>query len=242
MHRLSAFALLLVGAISLPVAAAAQDFEVPEATYPALPRRAQSADGFVPSGWHLESPVSGDLNGDGVEDLALVLHEWNKDNVVFHDIMGESPLDTNPRILAVAFGRPGGGYVLELENHTLIPRREVPAHDDPLAEGDVAIERGTLRVTMGFFASAGSWTTSKTTYTFRHQNGRFELIGFDRDETQRNTGETSVTSINYSTGKAKLTSGHIESDDETVRWKSLGSREPITIEQIGNGIEFEPAT
>jgi hypothetical protein len=114
--------------------------------------------------------------------------------------------------------------------------------DDPLSEGGVAIEGGALRVTLGFFASAGSWTTSTTTYTFRHQNGRFELIGFDRDETQRNTGETSGTSINYSTGQARLTSGNIESDEETVRSATLPSREPITIDQIGDGIEFEPAT
>jgi hypothetical protein len=217
-----------------------QQFEVPAATYPTVPRQASSAQGFVPSGWALESQVSGDLNRDGIADLVLVLHEQNPANVVTHDIMGESPLDTNPRILAVAFGGQAGGYVLELENHTLIPRREVPAHDDPLADGDLAIKRGTLRVTMGFFASAGSWSTSKTTYTFRHQNGRFELIGFDRDETRRNTGETSVTSINYSTGKAKLTSGHMESDEKKVRWKTLASRQPITLEEIGNGIEFDP--
>ena len=198
----------------------------------------------MPAGWALESQVSGDLNRDGIADLALVLHEQNPQNIVPNDNgLGENPLDTNPRILAVAFGRAdSAGYTLALEKHTLIPRREFATLDDPLLDGGISVERGTLRVTMGFFASAGSWATSTTTYTFRHQNGRFELIGFDRDETQRNTGETTGTSINYSTGKAKLTSGNIESDEETVRWKSLPSREPVTIEQIGDGIEFEPAT
>ncbi len=243
MHR-QVIALLLAAGIVLPFGAAAQDIEIPDAVYPDLPSQATSAEGFVPAGWALESQVSGDLNRDGIADLALVLHEENPANVVRNDDgLGETPLNTNPRILAVAFGRAdSAGYALALENHTLIPRREVPTFDDPLSEGGVAIERGTLRVTMGFFASAGSWATSTTTYTFRHQNGRFELIGFDRDATQRNTGEMTVTSINYSTGKAKLTSGNIESDDETVRWKSLPSREPVTIEQIGDGIEFEPAT
>src|SRR5687768_6624673 len=241
MHR-QVIVLLLAAGIVLPLGAAAQDLEIPEAVYPALPRQAASAEGFVPAGWAVESQASGDLNGDGIADLALVLHEQDQENVVAHDGLGESPLDTNPRILAVAFGRRSGGFVLELENHTLIPRREVPTLEDPLSEGGIAIEGGTLRVTMGFFASAGSWGTWKTTYTFRHQNGRFELIGFDRDETQRNTGETSGTSINYSTGEAKLTSGNIESDEETVRSATLPSREPITIEEVGDGLEFEPAT
>jgi hypothetical protein len=237
----TALGLFFTLSLIFPVRASAQDFEIPEAIYPALPRQAASAKGFVPAGWALESQVSGDLNRDGIADLALVLREQNPQNIVPNDNgLGENPLDANPRILAVAFGRQSAGYTLALENHTLIPRREVPTFDDPLSEGGVAIERGTLRVTMGFFASAGSWATSTTTYTFRHQNGRFELIGFDRDETQRNTGETSITSINYSTGQAKLTTGSIESDEENVRSKSLPSREPITIEQIGDGIEFEP--
>src|SRR5688572_4327878 len=111
MHR-QVIILLLAAGIVLPLGAAAQDLEIPEAVYPALPRQAASAEGFVPAGWALESQVSGDLNGDGIADLALVLHEQNPANSVSHDALGEKPLDTNPRILAVAFGDPSGGYVL----------------------------------------------------------------------------------------------------------------------------------
>jgi hypothetical protein len=43
--------------------------------------------------------------------------------------------------------------------------------------GGVAIEAGTVRVTLGRFMSAGGWSMGRSTFTFRHQNERFELIG-----------------------------------------------------------------
>jgi hypothetical protein len=239
---LTAVALLAVG-FTLPGLAGAQELEIPPAVYPALPKGAASAQGFVPTGWALESQVSGDLTGDGVPDLALVLHEQNPNNVVGYGSLGENPFNTNPRILAVAFGlADDAGFSLALENHTLIPRRIDPTLEDPLAEGGVTVERATLRVTLGFFSSAGSWMMSRTTYVLRHQNSRFELIGFDRDIVQRSSGETTDVSVNYLTKRAKVTSGSIDSDRGTVVWKALSPGPLLTLEEIGDGIAFEPAT
>src|SRR5262245_18638321 len=98
--RLYAAVLLVAGLVS---AAAARELQIPEAVYPGLPQRAASADGFVPAGWKLETQVSGDLNRDGIADLVLVLRENNPKNVIEHENLGENPLDTNPRILAIAF-------------------------------------------------------------------------------------------------------------------------------------------
>ena len=191
-------------------------------TYPRLPEQATSAQGFVPAGWTLEKNLSGDLNRDGIPDLVLVLRAQDAANIIKHNTMGANPLDTNPRILAVAFGRKTpAGYTLAMQDHTLIPRRTMPNIDDPLEEGDVMIERGTLRVKLGFFASAGSWTASMTTFTFRHQNGQFELIGYDRYETMRNSGETTDVSINYTTRKVSIAKGSIENDAKKVRWRTL---------------------
>ncbi|HEX8165577.1 MAG TPA: hypothetical protein VF601_07280 [Beijerinckiaceae bacterium] len=231
----------VVLATILPAAAVAQDLVIPEAIYPALPKTAAAAEGFVPAGWALESQTSGDLDGDGVPDLVLVLRGKDPKNVVANEGgFGENPLDTNPRILAVAFGRPGG-YALGLENRTLIPRRVDPVLEDPLAEnGGVAVERGLLVVRLNSFASAGSWGTSTTTYRFRHRSGRFELAGFDRGSVQRNSGETRDVSVNYATGRMKIATGSIEKDAKKVRWKTLPRRPPPTIDRIGDGLEFDP--
>ncbi len=223
--------------------ASAQELAIPAATYPALPRQAASAEGFVPPGWRLEAQARGDLNGDGKADLAFVLHGTDPKNVVANpDGLGVDSLDTNPRILAVAFAR-AAGYELALENHALIPRRTDPVLEDPfdgVAAGGLEIARGTLRVRLGVFASAGSWSMSTIATTFRWQNGRFELIGYDRTETNRGSGEIEGLSINYLTRRAKRTQGTIESDAETARWETLPRGPLLSLDEVGDGLEFDP--
>ncbi len=234
-------AIVLAAAVA-PIHASAQEDDIPPAVYPTLVKRASTPEGFVPAGWILETKIEGDLNGDGIPDLVLVLHEQNPKNIVSAGAVGDRTFDTNPRILAVVFGGKGGGYGLTLENHALIPRRESSTVDDPLSEnGEVAIVKGVLRVKLQFFASAGSWTMSTTAYSFRFQNGRFELIGFDRNAVTRNSGEIRDVSINYATGKMSIT-GTIENDKTKVRWKTLPRRPLLTIEHIGDGLEFDPET
>ena len=239
--RCAGTAIALISWIACSVAgAAAQGMDPPQVTYPELPRQAQSATGFVPPGWILEHQVTGDLNRDQRPDLVLVLRQNDPRNVVHYDRLGETPLNTNPRILAVAFGS-GEGYALVLQNHTLIPRRTDPVLEDPLAEtGGIGIARGSLRVRLHFFASAGARTAATKTFIFRHQDGRFELIGYDRSSVDRFSGSASDLSVNYMTGRARLSSGSIESDASTVRWITLPHRPRLTISDIGNGLEFEP--
>jgi hypothetical protein len=222
-----------------PLSAAARDLVLPEATYPALAARATSAKGFVPAGWVLEAAVDGDLDADGRADLALVLRADDPRNVVTHDGMGTSPFDSNPRILAIAFAERGGGYRLVAENHDLIPRPVEPIHDDPF-DGEIAIARGVLRIGLHFFANAGSWETFNADFALRWQNGRFELIGYDRVSVQRNTGEMDELSVNYSTRKVKLGEGSIGDDRLKTRWTTLPFAPLPTLDDIGDGLAFDP--
>ncbi|WP_134497946.1 hypothetical protein [Microvirga pakistanensis] len=224
-----------------PPGAAAQDLAIPDVTYPNLPRQAPSAEGFVPEGWVLEEEVSGDLNRDDVDDLAFVIRQKEPKNIIENTSLGENPFDTNPRILAVAFRRgPTGDYALQVENHTLIPRRTVPIADDPFRDDSVTIKRGGLHVKLYWWMSAGGWEMFSVTHIFQHRNGRFELIGFDRDTTHRGSGETRAVSVNYLTGRMKLTTGTIESDDTKVKWKTLPRRPPLTLDSVGDGLDFDP--
>ena len=238
---------LLVSVVAVLLAglscASAQELAIPAATYPALPRQAAAAEGFVPPGWRLEAQAKGDLDGDGKADLAFVLHDTDPKNVVANpDGLGVDPLDTNPRILAVAFAR-AAGYELALENHALIPRRTDPVLDDPfdsVAASGLEVARGTLRLRLGVFASAGSWSMSTIATTFRWQNGRFELIGYDRTETNRGSGEIEGLSINYLTRRAKRSQGTIESDAEKTRWETLPRGPLLSLDEVGDGLEFDP--
>jgi hypothetical protein len=141
--------------------------------------------------------------------------------------------------LAVAFARPDGSYALALENHTLIPRRESSCFDDALEEGNVSITHGTMNLTLHRFASTGTWEMGDATYTFRWQNKRFELIGYDDMSVMRNSGEISEISINFMTRKAKLSSGHVSKDSPNkVTWVKLGSSRRWTPDEIGQGSGF----
>ncbi len=234
--------LLCLALIGMSAAAGAQDLAIPDATYPPLARQAAAAEGFVPKGWVLETQASGDLNQDGVADLALVVRQNDPKNIVENPGLGANPLDTNPRILAVAFRNGAGGdYVLGAENHTLIPRHTDPVMDDPFGDKGLTIERGNLRVNLSLWLSAGGWDMSGITYTLRHRNGRLELIGYDRSTTNRSSLDTTDVSVNYLTGKMKITTGNSNSDKPgKVTWKTLPRRSPPSIADIGDGLEFDP--
>jgi hypothetical protein len=239
--RRPAALLILGGGLALADPLHAQELAIPEAVYPALPRNAPAAEGFVPPGWVLESRAEGDLDRDGLADLALVLRQTGSANVVANDGLGENPFDTNPRMLAVALRMPSGGYRLALENRTLIPRRVDPVMADPLSEGGIAIARGALKVTLHLFMSAGGWSMSQTTYTLRLRDGRMELIGFDRRTAHRGSGETDDVSVNYLTGRMKRSSGHVSEDEpRTVVWTTMPHRPPPDIDAVGDGLSFGP--
>jgi len=229
----------LLGVVVTSLADAGADDPAPPVVFPTLPSRAASASDLVPKGWTAEKESRADLNDDGAQDLVLVLHMTDPNNLIASDDAGKRRLDTNPRILVVALAdKTTNAYTLALANHTLIPRRTDPDMDDPL--GDVALVKGTIQVSLGLFMSAGSWSTSRMKLTFRYQDGCFKLIGYDSTETQRNTGEISATSINYLTKKAKISTGNIEEEGMKDSWKTLQASELLCMDAVGDGLEFTP--
>ena len=79
-----------------------------------------------------------------------------------------------------------------------------------------------------------------TTYTFRWQDGGFKMIGFDRDSTMRNSGETEEVSINYLTGKKILKTGSIENDKQKVSESRIANKPLIDLTAIDDGLMFDP--
>lgn len=214
------------------------DEDIPAVAVPSLPKQAATIRGFVPKGWLLEANATGDLNGDKRPDVALVLHMDDPRNRIASPMDPERRYDTNPRLLIVAFGRPGNGYELAVADHKLIPRLESPSQDDPFDE--VSIKASVLGVKMHHFMSAGGWEAGGSSYSFRWRDGGFKLIGFDRDTVMRNTGETNEVSINYLTGRKLLKKGNIGSDRQTERWVTVPKKPLLHLAQIGDGLMFDP--
>ncbi|WP_238319596.1 hypothetical protein [Xanthomonas maliensis] len=221
---------------------------VPDVQYPRIAAHTSNADALVPKDWRVERRLQGDLDRDGRPDLVLVLKMTDPANVLQVDDLTPEPLDTNPRLLVAALADPAGGYRTIAQDHALIPRRESNYQDDALDEdgvaggGGVSIDKaGALIVTLTQFASMGSWQMGDTSFSFRYQDGCLRLIGYDRSIVQRNTGDTYGLSINYLTGRAWRSHGSIEHDGEPPKhWLRLPKRPPQCLEQVGNGMEFDP--
>lgn len=215
--------------------------EIPQAVIPALPHKAAAAEGFAPPGWAVEAKASGDLDGDGKADLAFVLHGTDPKLVLDNkDGIGGDEIDTNPRILGVAVAT-ADGYRLVVQNATLIPRRTEPNIVDAFeADGGLSISRGAVKVSISLFASAGGWGMSNIGFTFRLADQTLRLIGYDRIDTQRNSGETETVSVNYLSGKMSVAKGRIDEDEEKTLWRKAPTAKGPTIERIGDGIEFDP--
>lgn len=218
----------------------AQEIVAPEAVYPVLPTEGNTASAFVPAGWLIEQQVIGDLNRDGLDDFALLLHENSYENIVK---VGAGSIDTNPRRIVVGLNKDNKGYSLILDNHTLIPRHKDLQFDDVIngvGVGGIKIDRGVLRVNMSIFALESS-EARNISYGFRWQNGHFLLIGYDSFSRNRASGNTMEVSINYLTKKAKLSCGNfIREGGGSVKWKKIPKTEMQTIDSIKNSLMFSP--
>ena len=206
---------------------------------------AKNAAGFAPRGWIVQVQTSGDLNGDGRPDLAFVLHGTDPKLHVRREGFGVEDLDTNPRILGVAFAQADGSYRLAAQNSSLIPRWTESNMEDYFGEedGSLTIARGAFTVGLHYFANAGGWDAGSTALTFRWQHGRFELIGYDNDNTNRATLVETDTSVNYSTGVELIKT---DAPDDTpakvqrgMRRKHLPPRPLRTLDDVGDGLAFQ---
>ena len=174
-----------------------------------FPQKAKTVNDFIPKGWKEILTTNGDLNRDKLEDTVIVIEKEDKKNIKKNDGFGPEELNLNPRILLVLFKQKDGTYVLVSKNDKGFIKSEGnddnPALMDTL--DDIIIKNNILKIVFNYFMSAGSWWTSTNVYIFRFQNNVFELIGYESNAYMRNTGEEEGTSINFSTNKAKITTG-----------------------------------
>jgi hypothetical protein len=217
-----ALALLAFGQAAV---AFGQDPEIPPVRYPTLPRAAADAAGLVPAGWTIIASRRGDLNGDGAADLALLLQMRDRRNVLAVPTGGRTErFDTNPHLLVIAFAEPRHGYRLVASSTGLFPRPLRPwTGDEPPGAETIRLERGDLIVNFIFLRG---WSR----YRFRWQSGAFRLNGYDSGGASG--GCVATVSINYLTGRARVTRDPISSDRARVVWRPLQSTVRPTLDRI----------
>lgn len=158
----------------------------------------------IPDGFVLYENIQGDLNGDGVEDYALIIKGTKKENIVQDEYRGE--LDRNRRGILIYLSNKGN-YDLVTRNLDCFASENEDGGVYFPPELSIEIKNGKLYIAYGH-GRYGHWK-----YTFRYQNASFELIGFDASS---NHGPVVVqeTSINFMT-KRKLTRQNVNAYNDT---------------------------
>ena len=202
-----------------------------------FPTKAKTVNDFIPKGWKEILTTNGDLNKDKLEDTVIVIEK--------DDVLGPDYLNLNPRILLVLFKQKDGTYILASKNDKGFIQsendEENPALMDTLT--GISIKNDILRINFDYFLSAGSYSASQTIFTFRFQNNRFELIGFDNNSFMRNSGEQEEFSINFSTNKIKTTTGGNMFDEKLnkpkEKWKNVNFKRKYTLDEMSDDVMNE---
>ena len=228
----NSLSLVFLIVIVLAVTVAAQDDEVPwnlpgADDYPRISDSAKTCRDFAPKGWRVMKVAEGDLNKDMRADCVLIVHGRNSKFVYKNDSFGTKEFDTNPRILVVAF-RDAGRFRLVEQNNSFIINAYSPTMTEPLQ--DVEIKNGVLRFYFEEFYSMGTYSMATRKYVFRFQEGELALIGADKTETHRASGEIETRSYNFSTGRMSIENGRIDDNGRgKVRWAGAPSIERKTL-------------
>ena len=210
---------------------------------PKLKETAQTSLGLVPANWKMISSVMGDLNKDGLEDLVFVIQNTNLEKIqIDKEFIGNST-DLNPRVLAIYFWNPKlNRFEKQMQKNNLIPLKDAPNIVDPFdsSDGIEVTKKGILKIRFRFFATMGSWATSGHLYKFRYQNNHFSLIGYDRYELRRNTGETIDYSIDFLSKRMSMSESNIERDKpKSVKWTNFELKKLKTLNSFDTFQEWE---
>lgn len=205
------------------------NFSFAQSDNPTIKKSVVKINDFVPTGWKLIAETKGDLNKDGLADVALIIENTNPKNFISNaGKLGGDTLNTNPRYLLVAFKKANGFYDLVAQNKTFIPAPnsyDSPCLEDPFAEnGSIEIKKGLLSIHFQHFYSCGAWEIYNFDYIFRFQNQKLALIGYNKSSLHRSTGEETTTTINFSTKKMNYTSGtnaFKNGDKPKTTWKNI---------------------
>ena len=117
---------------------------------------------WLPKGWIIESVAEGDLNGDGIPDVALITSDRQ-----INDFLNDSSYDTPLYSKIFVFMNEGNEYSLFLQSSDYVDGRTFGVRGRP--EAFLKINKGVLSVSVG--TPYPSWREKRL---FRMEDGRSE--------------------------------------------------------------------
>ncbi len=160
------------------------------------------------------STVSGDLNKDGLVDLAMITQD--------------TICPTQQYLLEIFFTQPNGDRKLVVSSIEAIEARFPEGRDAYKSGGNstLSIHNGVLWIETGF-------VRGHMEHKFRYQNSRFELIGYSHVNVT--AGQIKIIDYNLSTGKRIEKEGTVGDDTFTVTMDKI-----ITLNPLPDLKEFKP--
>jgi hypothetical protein len=200
-------------------------------SFPVIKKSVDNLQGFLPKHWVIKSKSIGDLNGDRVSDLVMILE---------HKGLKPSTSDSNqeisnPRILLVFFKNVASGkYDLFIQNNSFIVSSNTGPIMDPETEVKVEISKGVLDIFMGYFhgnidynfrflkndlylihsTKRGVWVEESVEYK---EEINFETKKTKTEETSMEDGRTKIKHVNLSIKSLK----RLRDMKEMLSWEVL---------------------
>ncbi len=177
--------LVLIWFLLFPNKFTAQD------TMPVMNLSGRTIESFVPDGWNIISNSEGDINLDKLNDVAIVIEKTLQ---ILKQ--GDSvPSDVTKRILSIFVKRKEGTYFKTLQSDTFIIAKE-GLMSEPF-QGIAITDRGELEINFQIWKEKSKWFVSNHSYKFLLQNNKLDLVQYDSNETNRETGNSTDYSIDF---------------------------------------------
>ena len=214
-----------------------------ESSYPKLPKSVMEIQDLIPNGWQVLSEAKGDLNGDGLEDLAFAIQSPVKETIQYTDGLENDTIVTSPRILGVYFGKRNGAFKKALQSNTFIINRYTSVMDEPF-KGLEILPDGDFQIIFHIWPCRDCTSWSTHVYSFRYRNKAFELVAYYENVAQRVSAEDIAYDIDFENGTLEINSLSInhETDEQVLETQptikfELNKLE--TLKSLGKPFEWE---
>lgn len=205
-----------------------------------LKQKNKKIEALIPENWSvIAMDKDGDLNNDGINDLAFIVKKEDVNNFITDSEIGSDSLDVNPKILGVYFKNKSGCYEKKLQHNTFIFLNKEPTREEPFQS--LEISDGELKLEFQEFYNAGSWYVNNEAYSFKYIEGLFKLIkyattsmhrasmNFREEVTDFIKGTTLITKETFNEEDEEKENPIIESDTINFKPKKLKSLNELEV-------------
>jgi len=178
-----------------------------------------AAKDLVPAGFIKVKEARGDLNQDGIDDVALIVQQ---------KAIQDSDQSDLPQIVLLFLGDESGAFTF----WKIGPHHFLDSNPNFISEGGVGelkIEKGVLIIQSEMSLSMGGWGAGGCTQKWRSEKSGFRLIGLSVVDMMRNCGCGDTIDTNYLTGDRILTSDRGPRGERTKKKITKTNRTPAII-------------